>query len=166
MFMRVSDINTDLKSALKDELTAYKYVVLDGKGNPVYITIGAQRAWELSSELGSDSNYIRVAEFLNPPEIKDEAEEAESETAEFNVISNPEHYCFSKYEPKDVIREWNLNFNLGNVVKYVARAGRKGNKLEDLLKAKQYIEFEIDYMTNEFENDTDLPTENPSKTDG
>ena len=36
-----------------------------------------------------------------------------------------------------------LNFNLGNAVKYVSRAGRKGDKIEDLRKAIQYIEFEI-----------------------
>ena len=40
-------------------------------------------------------------------------------------IKHPAHYCYSKYEPKDVIREWGLNFNLGSAVKYIARAGRK-----------------------------------------
>lgn len=63
-----------------------------------------------------------------------------------NIISHPAHYCFSKYEPKDVIREWNLNFNLGNAVKYIARAGKKDDILQDLRKAKQYIEFEIEYL--------------------
>lgn len=42
-----------------------------------------------------------------------------------DMIKRPEHYCFSKFEPKDVIREWGLNFNLGSAVKYIARAGRK-----------------------------------------
>jgi hypothetical protein len=62
-------------------------------------------------------------------------------------ISRPSHYCKGReYEPKDVIRDWELNFNLGNVVKYVSRAGRKGDALEDLEKAKQYLEFEIEAM--------------------
>lgn len=39
-----------------------------------------------------------------------------------------------------------LNFNLGNAVKYISRAGRKGNKIEDLRKAIQYIEFEIEEL--------------------
>ena len=43
-----------------------------------------------------------------------------------------------------MIRDWQLDFCLGNVVKYIARAGRKGDALEDLQKAKQYIEFEIE----------------------
>lgn len=59
------------------------------------------------------------------------------------------HYAKGrKYEPKDVIRDWRLNFALGNVVKYVARAGRKENvpAVEDLKKAKDYLEDEINYM--------------------
>ena len=67
--------------------------------------------------------------------------------AEFNLIEKPEHYCKGrKYEPKDVIRDWDLNFNLGNVVKYISRNGRKAGEtvLKDLLKAKQYLEFEIE----------------------
>ena len=64
--------------------------------------------------------------------------------------TRPDHYCFSEIEPKDAIRDWNLGFNLGNVVKYVVRAGRKdGNTaLDDLRKARQYINFEIDYIIN------------------
>lgn len=63
----------------------------------------------------------------------------------------PNHYKIGKYEPKDVIYDWKLNFNCGCVIKYLARAGRKdGNsKLQDLLKAKQYIEFEIEGLENE-----------------
>lgn len=64
----------------------------------------------------------------------------------FDIVANPSHYCFSKFEPKDVIREWGLNFNLGNAVKYIARAGRKDDIIQDLKKAKQYIDFEIEYL--------------------
>lgn len=66
-----------------------------------------------------------------------------------DVIANPKHYVSGRqFEPKDVIRDWELNFNLGNVVKYISRAGRKGHgkKLEDLRKAKQYLEFELAYL--------------------
>lgn len=72
--------------------------------------------------------------------------------ADYNNISKPSHYAEGrKFEPKDVIRDWDLNFNLGNVVKYVSRAGRKeGNTiLEDLNKARQYIDFEIEYIKKE-----------------
>lgn len=63
------------------------------------------------------------------------------------MINHPKYYCEGrKYEPKDVIMDWQLDFCLGNVVKYIARAGRKGDMLEDLQKAKQYIEFEIEAL--------------------
>lgn len=66
-------------------------------------------------------------------------------------IKHPAHYAYSKYEPVKVIRSWELNFNLGNVVKYVARAGRKGDKLEDLKKARQYLDFEIEELESRYE---------------
>ena len=65
---------------------------------------------------------------------------------ENNAIEHPSHYCYSKYEPKDVIREWGLNFNLGSAVKYIARAVRKDDIIQDLSKAKQFLEFEIEYL--------------------
>ena len=67
-----------------------------------------------------------------------------------DTIKIPSHYVEGrKFEPKDVIRDWELNFNLGNAVKYLARAGRKLNKVEDLKKAQQYIQFEIDAIEAE-----------------
>lgn len=63
---------------------------------------------------------------------------------EHDAVKHPSHYVNGrKYEPKDVIRDWDLNFNLGNAVKYLSRAGRKGDKVEDLRKAQEYIQFEI-----------------------
>lgn len=52
-----------------------------------------------------------------------------------------------KYEPIDVIKDWDLDFCLGNVVKYISRAGRKTTDkegvLSDLLKASDYLTYEI-----------------------
>lgn len=63
------------------------------------------------------------------------------------MIKSPKHYAEGrKFEPKDVIRDWDLNFNLGIAVKYLASAGRKGDMVEDLKKAQQYIQFEIDAL--------------------
>lgn len=69
---------------------------------------------------------------------------------EHNAVKSPSHYTEGrKFEPKDVIRDWGLNFNLGNAVKYLARAGRKGDIVEDLKKAQEYIQFEIDAIDAE-----------------
>lgn len=56
-----------------------------------------------------------------------------------------------KYEPVDVINDWDLDFCLGNVVKYISRAGRKttdkAGVLDDLLKASDYLNYEIGKIT-------------------
>ena len=67
-----------------------------------------------------------------------------------DIISHPSHYIDGrKYEPKDVIRDWDLNFNLGSAVKYISRADRKDDILQDLKKAKQFLEFEIEALEKE-----------------
>lgn len=60
-----------------------------------------------------------------------------------DMVHHPDHYVVNGYECSDIIEALDLNFNLGNVFKYVWRAGRKGNALEDLRKAQQYLEREI-----------------------
>lgn len=59
------------------------------------------------------------------------------------AVNNPKHYGGNTtYEAIKVIEAWELNFHLGNVVKYISRAGKKDtNKTkEDLLKAKWYLD--------------------------
>ena len=61
------------------------------------------------------------------------------------ITSTPTHYQ-GTIQPIDLINAQDLNFNLGNVVKYVCRAGKKQgeNVLSDLDKAKNYINYEIE----------------------
>lgn len=57
------------------------------------------------------------------------------------------HYDSSKdYDLIDVIRDYNLNFCRGNILKYVVRAGKKQDELQDLRKAKDYLQREIDIL--------------------
>lgn len=58
-------------------------------------------------------------------------------------VDHPQHYRHDKHEAIDVIEAWGLGFCLGNVVKYIARAGRKGDALEDLKKAQWYLAREV-----------------------
>ena len=60
-----------------------------------------------------------------------------------DAVNQPSHYTFGKLEVIDVIEDWGLGFHLGNVVKYVARSPHKGRELEDLKKAKWYLERRI-----------------------
>ena len=65
-------------------------------------------------------------------------------------VNHPEHYggMDNPYEAIKVIDAWNLDFCLGNVVKYISRAGKKGNNSaeQDLNKALWYLEHELELM--------------------
>ena len=58
-------------------------------------------------------------------------------------VNHPPHYKAGGIETIDFIEAKSLNYNLGNVVKYITRADLKGNKLEDLKKAQWYLAREI-----------------------
>jgi len=55
-------------------------------------------------------------------------------------VNHPSHYNQGKIEVIDAIEDWDLNFCEGNVIKYVARHRHKIEPLEDLKKAKWYLE--------------------------
>lgn len=59
-------------------------------------------------------------------------------------VNHPTHYTFGKFEVIDVIEDWKLGFNLGNTVKYIARAKHKKNFVKDLKKAIWYLQRELD----------------------
>lgn len=63
--------------------------------------------------------------------------------------ARPQHYTDLVPEPLEVIESWGLGFSLGNVVKYVARAGRKPgvDAVSDLVKARTYLDLEIERQT-------------------
>ena len=57
-------------------------------------------------------------------------------------VNHPKHYGNGPddpYEAIKVIESWSLDFCLGNAVKYIARAGKKGDAIEDLRKAVWYL---------------------------
>ena len=64
------------------------------------------------------------------------------------MVNHPSHYNMGKYEAIDVIEGWQLNFNLGNTVKYISRAGHKDDIVQDLKKALWYLEREIKRIEN------------------
>lgn len=66
-----------------------------------------------------------------------------------DAVYNPAHYTDGKIEVKDFINDKNLNFNRGNIVKYISRAGKKdaAKEVEDIEKVIQYANFEIIRLT-------------------
>ena len=62
-------------------------------------------------------------------------------------VNHPSYYQW-RIETIDYIEDKDLNFNLWNVIKYVSRAGKKDDIIQDLEKAKWYIEREINRLKN------------------
>lgn len=62
-----------------------------------------------------------------------------------DMVNHPKHYTSGKIEVADFIADQKLNFDRGNAVKYIVRAGKKDEhkEIEDLEKAKWYIDHEI-----------------------
>ena len=64
-----------------------------------------------------------------------------------DVVNNPSHYAEGReFETIDVIEDWGLGYHLGNAVKYISRAGRKDDILQDLKKAQWYLNREIENL--------------------
>jgi hypothetical protein len=69
-------------------------------------------------------------------------------TPKTDIINKPLHYTHGGIETWDIIEAWKLNYNLGNVVKYISRSDHKGKRLEDLQKARAYLDREIKLLTS------------------
>ena len=65
------------------------------------------------------------------------------------MAESPSHYTRGSIEVWDFIRDQELNYHLGNAIKYICRAGFKGDntKAQDLKKAIHYLENELDHTT-------------------
>lgn len=95
-------------------------------------------------DLGKNIEETHIEDSKKLTVYKPTIEKSEVKTVELpkkeDVINHPSHYNKGKIEVIDFIEDQGLSFHLGNVVKYVARAGAKGDKLEDLKKAQWYLE--------------------------
>jgi len=66
------------------------------------------------------------------------------------TVNHPQHYGGDTvYEAIKVIEAWDLGFHLGNAVKYICRVGKKGSDLEDLKKARWYLDRYIVFLEKE-----------------
>jgi hypothetical protein len=85
-------------------------------------------------------NHTREDSQLTPCDVCRRMQDALEAQEAKDPVSNPGHYHRgSGHEAIDVIEAWDLGFHLGNTLKYIARAGRKCDALEDLLKARWYF---------------------------
>ena len=96
-----------------------------------------------SMEINCDKWWHCSGQFYEPIKLENEATEVNKE-----MVDHPSHYNMGKYEAIDVIEDWQLNFNLGNTIKYISRAGHKDDIVQDLKKALWYLEREIKRLEN------------------
>ena len=66
-------------------------------------------------------------------------------------MESPSHYTRGSIEVSDFIRDQDLNYHLGNAIKYVCRAGFKSTetKAKDLKKAIHYLQNELDHTLHQ-----------------
>jgi len=109
---------------------------LDGK----VINFANEIQFKIETKINEIRNGVPPPEYVPPGEKVD-------------LISSPPHYTSvssSTYETINVIEAWNLDFHLGNVVKYVSRAGKKTeDPLQDLEKALWYLKRKIERIKEE-----------------
>ena len=66
---------------------------------------------------------------------------------EIKHVMTPQHYNNRQaYDVIDIVKDYDLNFNEGNALKYIVRARHKGQHLDDLRKAIDYLQREIKHL--------------------
>lgn len=74
---------------------------------------------------------------------KDIEQEVCPSIEEKEMVNHPSHYQGKKFEVIDIIEDYDLNFNLGNAIKYILRCGKKDKAKQELEKAIWYIQREM-----------------------
>ena len=69
--------------------------------------------------------------------------------AETTNDHGPEYYRRGSIQVWEFVRDQELNFHLGNVIKYVCRAGHKFDDIDDLEKAIHYLKNEVEFRTSQ-----------------
>lgn len=105
------------------------------------------KAKEIAEKLNVSSAYVYVTKSkAGKKPVKEKSVEAAppAEPAKpVDMVNHPPHYTTGGIETIDFIEAKGLGYNLGNVVKYIARAYWKGDELQDLQKAEFYLKREI-----------------------
>jgi len=125
-------------------------------------------AKEIAKAVGASEAYVYVVQYNDRKRLKQEAAQAKEEAAHVraawktvavtssseplpvtmeepapDLVNHPAHYKVGGIETIDFIEAKQLNYNMGNAVKYIARADHKGNRKQDLEKAVWYLTREI-----------------------
>lgn len=161
----IIEILSDLEASQSEEedrfLVGTLHNLIDDLSEPAYSLVVDHLAQEITDgQLGLNTLYlwdfdlyqdIRNAQVRARTEVLEGRDEV---ILEYNlgretvygsdVVSSPSHYTKSPAGMECIDITKHMNFCLGSAVKYIWRCGGKGDGIEDLRKAIQFIEFEID----------------------
>lgn len=110
------------------------------KGNIYEITDVKNKSVAFISELNT-LHYIEIYDLMT--DFSDL--QIELKKPKF-LNETPKHYQTNSIDVIDFCKLYNLNFNIGNIVKYACRVGKKENDIEDLKKVIDYAQREIKYL--------------------
>lgn len=94
----------------------------------------------------SAGNLTDAADFL---EAEAATVRSHNEYKEADPVNRPNHYAKWKLEPTKWAREFNVNWNVANAVKYIFRYQDKMKPKEDLLKAARYLTMEANFLAGD-----------------
>ena len=137
----------NLAMMLRDEIRGineHEYTVLEGAYHKAFPSDDEALSDQLDTAEYMLSDLISITDALGEEEKTDDS-------GSTDPVNHPSHYTWSSIEPIDAIEAWQLPYHLGNVVKYVSRAGHKDKSktLEDLKKANWYLSRYISNLEQE-----------------
>jgi hypothetical protein len=144
----------DIAKAL-DATTAYVYTVLwnakkKAAKNRITITatqaVLAQKAGIPLMEYAKSLIEAKKKKLERVPKMLSNDMQIEMFEPATDPVNHPAHYKVGGIETIDFIEAKKLNYNIGNVVKYLTRADHKGNRKQDLEKAMWYLTREINSL--------------------
>ena len=137
----------NLAMMLRDEIRGineHEYTVLEVAYHKAFPSDDEALSDQLDTAEYMLSDLISITNALGEEEKTDDS-------GSTDPVNHPSHYTWSSIEPIDAIEAWQLPYHLGNVVKYVSRAGHKDKSktLEDLKKANWYLSRYISNLEQE-----------------
>ena len=128
----------NLAMMLRDEIRSineHEYTILEEAYHKAFPSDDEALSDQLDTAEYMLSDLISIIDALGGEKEK------RNDSGSTDPVNHPSHYTWSSIEPIDAIEAWQLPYHLGNVVKYVSRAGHKDKSktLEDLKKANWYL---------------------------
>jgi hypothetical protein len=134
------NLTADLIMKHLDVTKVYAYNLLSTARKSLGMLKQRDGTWKLKERMLSSKNR---PEGMTDRDIEEIVADVEQSVAQYDAINHPPHYNTGGIEVIDFIEAKSLSYHLGNVIKYIARADHKGDRLENLKKAKWYLEREI-----------------------